>query len=155
MRRLLLALLLAAAPVSAQSAATPTVAAASWLAGCWELRTASRVTQEQWMAPLGGAMLGMSRTVVRDTVRDWEYVYLGPRDGAFAYVVQPARQELAVFPSTHASDSLLVFENLTHDFPQRILYRRRGADSVAARIEGQIDGQARAVDFPMRRVTCP
>ncbi|MDX2182807.1 MAG: DUF6265 family protein, partial [Gemmatimonadaceae bacterium] len=30
-----------------------------WLSGCWELRTATRVTHEQWMSPLGGALIGM------------------------------------------------------------------------------------------------
>ena len=156
MRRLILALCIAASPLTAQSPATPLdVNGASWLAGCWELRAGARVTQEQWMAPLGGAMLGMSRTVARDTVREWEHLVIGPRDGSIAYTAKPSRQLETVFPATQLSDSLLVFENLAHDFPQRIMYRRRGADSVVARIEGPRNGQTRGIDFPMRRASCP
>ena len=45
------------------------------------------------------------------------------------------------------------FENLEHDFPQRIIYRRDG-DSLTGRIEGVSMGKERAVDFPLKRVPC-
>lgn len=107
------------------------------------------------MAPAGGAMLGVSRTIVRDTVREWEHLYLGPTPSGIAYVARPSRQAETNFPATLISDTLLVFENPAHDFPQRILYRRRGADSVIARIEGPRGGQMRGIDFPFARVACP
>jgi hypothetical protein len=46
-----------------------------------------------------------------------------------------------------------VFENPTHDFPQRVIYRREG-DSLLGRIEGMTNGQQKAVDFPLKRVSC-
>ncbi len=142
------------APLAAQQA--PDAAAARWLAGCWELRAGARVTQEQWMAPSGGTMLGMSRTVVRDTVREWEHLLIGPgANGGVAYTARPARQAETSFAAEHLSDTLLVFANPAHDFPQRILYRRVGRDSLVARIEGPRSGQLRGLDFPMRRVDCP
>jgi hypothetical protein len=45
----------------------------------------------------------------------------------------------------------VVFENLTHDFPQRVIYRRSADGSVAARIEGTRNGQLRGIDFPYQR----
>ena len=53
------------------------------------------------------------------------------------------------------SDSAVIFENPAHDFPQRIIYRRRGADSLLARVEGMRGGRLRGLDFPYRRVPCP
>lgn len=44
-----------------------------WLAGCWAQRAPGRLIEEQWMVPQGGVMIGMSRTVVRDTARSWEF----------------------------------------------------------------------------------
>jgi hypothetical protein len=146
------ALLAVAGPLAAQ--ARPDVNAARWLAGCWELRSGARVTHEHWMAPAGGAMLGMSRTVVRDTVREWEHLLIGPSAGGVAYTARPSRQAETSFAAETLSDTLLVFANPAHDFPQRILYRRVGADSVVARIEGPRGGQMRGIDFPMRRVGC-
>jgi hypothetical protein len=60
-----------------------------------------------------------------------------------------------VFVSRLLTDSTVVFENLEHDFPQRVGYRRAGADSVLAWIEGTVDGKTRRVDFPYRRAVCP
>lgn len=150
---LIAALLLVATPLTAQQ--RPDVESARWLAGCWELRAGARTTQEQWMAPAGGAMIGMSRTVVRDTVREWEHLGIGPSANGVAYTARPSRQAETSFAAEQLSDTLLLFTNPAHDFPQRILYRRVGTDSIVARIEGPRGGQMRGVDFPMRRVSCP
>ena len=40
----------------------------------------------------------------------------------------------------------VVFENLGHDFPQRIVYRR-DVDRLTARIEGEADGQLDATEW--------
>jgi Domain of unknown function (DUF6265) len=126
----------------------------AFLAGCWEHRTPSRVTHEQWMAPLGGLMLGMSRTVVRDVAREWEALRVDVRDGVLTYQAQPGGGPPTPFAAVALTDSSVTFANPAHDFPQRILYRRVGADSLIARIEGDRGGTVRGTDFPMRRVTC-
>lgn len=154
-RAIALLLLVASTPLAAQTAApSHDVSRAGWLGGCWELRAGARVTQEQWMAPSGGVMLGMSRTTVRDTVREWEHLYLGPAGGRVAYVADPSGQAETAFSAVQISDSMLVFENPAHDFPQRIVYRRRGSDSLIARIEGPRGGQMRGIDFPYARGAC-
>jgi len=61
----------------------------------------------------------------------------------------------ADFEAKTTSDTMVVFENPAHDFPQRIIYRRRGTDSLLARIEGTVNGQTRAIDFPSARTRCP
>ncbi len=126
----------------------------AWLAGCWELRTATRVTHEQWMAPLGGLMVGMSRTVAGGVVREWEALRIEARDGALVYAAQPGGRPATDFAATVVTDSSVTFANPAHDFPQRIIYRRVGSDSLVARIEGEINGQSRGIDFPMRRSNC-
>ncbi|MBX9928800.1 MAG: hypothetical protein K2X99_07795, partial [Gemmatimonadaceae bacterium] len=130
------------------------LAPVAWLAGCHELRRGARVTHEQWMAPLGGMMMGMSRTVVRDTTREFETLRIEARGADVFYVALPSGQAETRFKATTLSDSLVAFEDPAHDFPQRISYRAVGADSVIARIEGTSNGQRRAIDFPFRRVTC-
>jgi len=44
-----------------------------------------------------------------------------------------------------------VVENLQHDFPQWILYLRRGADSLIASIEGPGPNGTRRISYPYRR----
>lgn len=129
-----------------------------WLAGCWRRESASRVVEEQWMAPAGGVILGMSRTVAKadDKLVEFEQVRMEARGDRVVYVASPSRQETAEFTAVAYDDSSIVFENREHDFPQRIGYRRVGADSLAAWIEGPgKDGGTRRVDFPYRRAACP
>lgn len=144
--------LLLATPVAAQ--APNDLGRLAFMAGCWELRTPTRVTHEQWMAPLGGVMLGMSRTVVRDAVREWEFLRLAVTDGVVTYLAQPGGRPATPFPASVVTDSSVTFSNPAHDFPQRILYRRLGADSLMARIEGDAGGQVKGMNFPMKRVAC-
>jgi hypothetical protein len=125
-----------------------------WLAGCWELKRETRTGLEMWMPPAGGLMMGASRTVAGDRVVEWERLQLSERDGKVIYTSLPSGQTEASFTSTEVSDSGFVVENLQHDFPQRIIYRRRGADSLVARIEGPGPNGTRGVDFPMKRTSC-
>lgn len=143
------------APVQGQgsSSSQDALAELAWLAGCWRLEAGPRVTDEQWMAPSGGLMMGMSRTVIGGRVRETERLIIRETDGAVDYVADPSGQRETVFTTTRG-DSVWVFANAAHDFPQRIIYRRAAADSLWARIEGEADGQTRAVDFPMVRVAC-
>ena len=39
---------------------------AAFMTGCWERRSNTSLVEEQWLAPRGGVMLGMSRTVRGD-----------------------------------------------------------------------------------------
>jgi hypothetical protein len=130
----------------------------SWFAGCWRRQIAggASVLDEQWMVPRGGVALGMSRTVRNDTiVVEFEQLRLFQRAGRAVYRAEPSGQVPAEFEAQSTSDTLVVFENAAHDFPQRIIYRKRGADSLIARIEGTMRGQARAADFSYARVRCP
>ena len=79
---------------------------AAWLAGCWELRAGDRITHEQWMAPLGGAMLGMSRTVVGDRVRESEHLRIELRGDRLTYVAKPSDQAEAAFALESATDDV-------------------------------------------------
>jgi Domain of unknown function (DUF6265) len=125
-----------------------------WLAGCWERSAGRRVVEEHWMRPRGGLMLGVGRTVDGDTLVEFEQVRLLERDGRLVYAAAPSGQPPAEFASAVVSDTAVVFENPAHDFPQRIIYRRLGTDSLVARIEGTRGGRLRGVDFPYRRAAC-
>lgn len=62
----------------------------------------------------------------------------------------------ACYPSAfkEAGDKRVVFENLAHDFPQRIVYWKDG-DLLAARIEATVRGQKRSEEWrfsPIRQI---
>ena len=106
------------------------------------------------MAPRGGSLLGMGRTVRGTETVEYELVLITLKDGRLAYQAHPSGQAAATFLSTTASDSSVVFENPEHDFPQTIGYRRDGADGLQAWIEGTANRRSRRIDFAYRRVRC-
>ena len=130
------------------------IAALAWLAGCWELRSGARIVEEQWTSPRGGLMLGASRAVRNDSLIEFEQVRIEQRGTDLFYVASPSRQATAEFKATSADASSVVFENPAHDFPKKIFYRRQGADSLVAGIEGPRAGATRTINYPYKRVRC-
>jgi hypothetical protein len=103
--------------------------------------------------PRGGSMLGMSRTVIGGKTVEYEFLRIALVGSTLAYVAKPSGQPEATFPVKSIDDGAVVFENLAHDFPQRVIYRRNTDGSVTARIEGTVKGETRGRDFPYTR--CP
>jgi len=146
--------LLTIAPLASAGAQASPLSRANWLAGCWELRAPNRVTLEMWMPALGDMMLGASRTTVGTATSEFEQLRLKAEGDRIVYTANPSGQREASFPSILVSDTALVFENTAHDFPQRISYRRQGADSIIAVTEGPGPTGTRRIQFPMRRSSC-
>jgi hypothetical protein len=139
-----------ASPIHAQSPAG--IGDVAWLSGCWSFAGKNGFTEEHWLPPAGGAMLGLSRTIRGDKMVEFEYLALREIDGKLAYVAIPSRQKETIFPLARHSPTELVFENPSHDFPQRVIYRKVPG-GLAVRIEGVADGKSRSADFPFKR--CP
>jgi hypothetical protein len=127
----------------------PSVDQFAWLTGCWTMTRGESVVEEEWLKPLGGTLMGISRTVKGGRTVEHEFVQIRDVDGKLAYVAKPSGQAEATFPLKTFSDNELVFENPAHDFPQRIMYRRT-KDGVTARVEGTRNGQTRGLDFVYR-----
>jgi Domain of unknown function (DUF6265) len=124
----------------------------AWLEGRWERTSPSMVVQEEWLPAMGNTMMCIGRTVKGDSLVDYELVIIRQHGARFAYEAHPAGQETAIFLSTTLSESGVVFENLQHDFPQRVGYQKIGDDSLLAWIEGPRNGQTQRIEFPYHRV---
>ncbi len=128
-----------------------------WMAGCWELnaRDGALIISEQWMKPAGGTLIGMSRTVSGGKTVAHEFVRIVTDAEGISYIAKPSsNKDETVFRLSKFSPDELVFENLTHDFPQRIIYRNVSLNAMSARIEGTKNGKLSGTDFPMKRVQC-
>lgn len=147
------AVAVAALLVSAASAQT--TARLDWLAGCWQAQPGEAGSVEIWMAPAGGAMLGISRTLRGGQVRQWEFMLIRDTPQGLEFVASPSGQNTASFRVETFAARSVVFHNPDHDFPQRVAYASPDADTLNAHIEGVRNGQSRTVRFPMKRVACP
>lgn len=158
MRRLLLlrvAVVAAAVAYALTSASATTIDELDWLTGCWQSTSEGRQTTEHWMKPAGRTMLGVSRTISGDRTVEFEFMRIQQEEGGAVYLMAiPSGQREARFKLTKASPREVVFENPTHDFPQKISYRLDSKDSLLGRISGTSKGKDRSIDFPMKRVPC-
>jgi hypothetical protein len=132
---------------------TATVADATFIAGCWSFDRNGRMVEEHWLAPAGGSLLGVSRTVAGGKTVEFEFLQIREISDGLAYIAKPSGQAETTFKMTSKSANSLTFENPTHDFPQRISYRREG-DTLTARVEGTMNGKSRGIDFPFKRAPC-
>lgn len=143
------------AVLPAAAAADADLSKLAWLGGCWKSETAEPGSGEHWLPLAGGSLLGIGRTIKGGKTVEFEFLEIrAEADGRITYFARPSGQSPAAFPLLRLSDTEIVFENLEHDFPQRVAYRLEGKTRLAARIEGTIGGKPRTVEFPMIRVSC-
>jgi hypothetical protein len=149
------ALLVCALPTAARAQGPQRIATIGWLAGCLEMRSGNRVVEEHRMAERAGTMLGMGRTVGARGLGDYELTLIKQDGDRLLFEAHPKDQPPATFAARVATADSAVFELPEHDFPQRVGYRRVGADSVHAWVEGTMNGTMRRIEFPYARVPCP
>ncbi len=121
---ILLILLLAAAPLTAQSAAR---SLPEWMAGTWMTEDGASWSDEVWTDPRGGLMLGIARTGFGPRLENWELAQIRQRaDGTITFLAQPQGKPATEFPMVLVSEEAIEFANPANDYPQRIRYWRQG-----------------------------
>jgi hypothetical protein len=146
-----------ASPASATTASTPTaddpLASLAWLAGTWESDDPEGPrTVEHWLAPEAGTMLGVNRTAEGGRTVFFEYLRIEAQAEGLAYLASPGGKDPPTrFGVVDTRPGFVAFENLAHDFPQRIEYRLEG-DRLRMQISGTQGGAAKAHAWSMRRV---
>jgi hypothetical protein len=132
----------------------------AWLAGCWANEGGEAGSGEQWMAPAGGTLLGIGRTVKSGKTVTYEFMQIRETEpGKLVFIARPSGQAEGSFAAIRQDDVEIVFENPKHDFPQRIVYRHENpevprGDALRAYIEGHYRGVFKRIEFPMRRTAC-
>ena len=91
-------------------------------------------------------MLGMSKTVNANGKLEFEFLRIVNDGGKPAYLAMPQGRPATTFAFKSESANRIVFENLKHDFPQRIIYWRDG-ENLCARIEGTMQGKLEGQDW--------
>ncbi|MDH3456898.1 MAG: DUF6265 family protein [Gemmatimonadota bacterium] len=128
--------------------------AANWLAGCWSAGSSERVVEEQWMAPRGDLLVGMSRSIRDGVATGHEFLLIRRTDGGVILSAHPSGQQPADFVGTVVTDQTLRFVNPSHDFPQKIEYHRISQDQVTAKVFGEVDAETPAFELQFERVPC-
>lgn len=93
-------------------------------------------------------MFGVSRTISGGKTVDFEFLRIVSTPEGITYLSAPqGRNPPTPFKAVKFEDRRVVFENLEHDFPQRIIYWRDADNTMHARIEGTKGGKERGSDW--------
>jgi hypothetical protein len=137
------------------SASRSRVADLGFMAGCWRGMTRSGTTIEEfYTTPSSNLIVGTTRYVREGRTVDFEFTRIDQTDSGAVITPHPKGVRSVSFVPKVVEANRVIWENPTHDFPQRILYTRAAPDTLVARIEGRTSSGDRALEWRMARATC-
>ena len=103
-----------------------------WLVGKWCTPIEKGVrTCESWSGWSAGRMEGGTRTIRKGRVVSTERAVIRLSGGKAIYDASPGGAPPVPFTESARGPRSISFDNLAHDYPQRIRYWREGADLLA------------------------
>ncbi|HEY6555574.1 MAG TPA: DUF6265 family protein [Vicinamibacteria bacterium] len=133
--------------------ASPTdIAAVAWMAGSWQGSDGGMEMEEIWLAPKGGAMLGLHRDVAKGRMVSFEFLRIEADKEGLVYLASPLGKPATPFRLVESAKTRAVFANPAHDFPQRILYWLADDGRLHAKIEGSQGGKPASQEWSWSRV---
>lgn len=146
------AIALLPASLAAESAAPFTVDGLAFLAGSWQTAPSSSepAIEEHWTKPAGGTLIGMGRVSGGGKTFFFEFLRVETRPDGIYYVAQPKGGPPTAFKLVKLAPAEAIFENLEHDFPKRIIYKRLENGGLSARTEGDGTEKEKPSEFLYR-----
>lgn len=157
---LLLSLILACSPATEKEAEVEAEnlldqELTNWLVGNWEYTQSEIPTFETWWKENDSTLSGYSFAVRNGDTIVTERLLWQIRDGESYYIPTVDGQndnEAVVFKLSSSLANQWIFENQTHDFPQKITYTKIDENQLTAEISAKTDSSERKITFPMRQV---
>lgn len=145
MYKLLFVLLIAGIHTNAQK-----VEEMKWVVGTWKINAGANTVVEEWKIANDSTIAGKSYFIKNgtDTIPQ-ETIELSFRNGDWYYIPTVKNQNNAQpvpFKVIFMRGTEFISENPTHDFPQRIAYRRI-KNQIFASIEGKRNGKYSKQNF--------
>ena len=124
----------------------PAIERLAWLAGTWTENRDGNITQETWLGPRGPLMVAANLATFAGR-SSFEFLRIVEGVEGLALLASPGGRPPVTFRLKELGERRVVFENLAHDFPQRVLYAIEPDGALRARIEGVAGGRERAVEW--------
>lgn len=119
----------------------------NWLSGSWISKQDNIIIEEMWMTANGNIMPGTGRTILPNKKTSFEFMRIAQTDSGIYFYGSPEGQITTAFKLLENGKRYILFENLQHDFPQRILYKLIEPGKLYARVEGIINNKMEFIEF--------
>ena len=119
----------------------------AWMTGTWTQNKDGETVQEAWLGPRGKMMAAVNLTTSVKRGQSFEFLRIVEGASGLSYFASPGGKAPVEFKLKEIGDKRVVFENLAHDFPHRVIYWIDADGAMKARIEGTIQGKVRAMEW--------
>ena len=124
----------------------------TWIAGEWQREANGKIYRESWEIAHVLQLNGRAYKIVDGDTTVTELLSLEQIGADIFYIpIVPHNPGPVKFKLVRVDESKAVFENMAHDYPNRIIYRRQEDGGLHARIEGKTVGE-NARDFYYQRL---
>ena len=127
----------------------------SFVLGSWEMQTPKGKIVEQWSQGADKILKGKSYRVNAKgdsvLIETLQIRKIGKDVFYCSTVTNQNEGEEVCFKLISTKDQIYIFENVAHDFPQRIVYQNQGKNEMLAWIEGELNGKSRKSEFRYKR----
>lgn len=128
---------------------------AKWILGEWEKTDTLGVLKEIWKTQDDSTFVGESYYIQneKDTIHSEKIELTQDQEHLIYNVTVKGQNNDAPIPfqMTTDEDSLLVFENPKHDYPQKIQYKLIKDGSIIATVSGKHNGKPALESYPMTK----
>ena len=118
----------------------------AWMTGTWTQNKNGESVQESWLGPKGNMMAAVNLTSSAKRT-SFEFLRIVKTPAGLAYLASPGGKAPVEFKLKEIADKRVVFENPTHDFPQRVMYWIEPDGAMIARIEGTVAEKLRGMQW--------
>ncbi len=129
----------------------------SWLSGTWKMQNNETVIVEEW-TDKGSTLAGKSYEVKGKDTAISETSSMSCIAGKLVFTFFPVLKDAGDdrkpvnFVLISEDNNTFIFENKSHDFPQRVVYQKLNDHECHAWIEGEEDGEVTKIDFFYKKV---
>ena len=137
-------------PATAQSEKSQDFNLLKQLTGKWRMQTNKGTLYEEWMQVNDSLLKGKSFRVNNGDTVLLESVELKLSNNNIYYIPVTAHQnnqQPVIFTLIKTENKQYVFENKSHDFPQRVIYELPEGGKLHALIEGDINGEFKRSEY--------
>jgi hypothetical protein len=113
-----------------------------FMTGCWRgtLQWPGSTLEETWTSAEADMMLATSRYIHGSKVTGFEFSRIQADSAGISLTPYPDGTSTVSFALVGRESGAATFQNLRHDFPKRIIYRRVDDDTNMIRIEDDTQG---------------
>jgi uncharacterized protein YfaT (DUF1175 family) len=127
----------------------------NWLLGSWKMKQEGVEFSEIWTKNDSTSFSGKGIGITGNDTIFYEEIQLQFNQGEICYNVKSIEQndnETVSFKLVNHGINTFVFENINHDFPSLIVYKRKDESHMEAWIEGRQNGVIKSESFEFLRM---